>query len=64
MDSKTDSTTNGLFLEFFVFSIISLRGTLVCSSFVPVLFSHGISYYRLVSFSNAIVFPMLGRPTL
>ena len=43
-----------LFRRHHVFSIISLRGLLVCSSKVPVLFSHMVFLCRLMSFINAI----------
>ena len=43
-----------LFWRHDIFSMFSLRGILVCSLKMLVLFSHRILYYRLMSFSNAL----------
>ena len=43
-----------LFWRHQIFSMFSLRGILVCSLEMLVLFSHRILYYRLISFRNAM----------
>ena len=43
-----------LFWPHQIFSMFSLRGSLVCSSKMLVLFGHRILQYRLMSFSNAL----------